>query len=62
MKEGTVISIDIREGKGFIQEEDEKTIMFLLSSVVGPMVDEEDKVSYEVVTSPQRQAVNVKKT
>lgn len=61
MKQGTVISIDIREGQGFIEEEDEKTIMFLLSAVVGPPVAEEDKVSYDIVTTPERQAVNVRK-
>jgi cold shock CspA family protein len=61
MHQGIVKSIDYREGKGYIQEVSEDLIMFLLSSVVGTALEEEDKVAYEVVTKPTRQAVNVTK-
>lgn len=61
MNQGIVKSIDYREGKGYIQEVSEDLIMFLLSSVVGPAVEEEDKVTYNIVSSPTRQAVNVTK-
>jgi cold shock CspA family protein len=61
MNQGIVKSIDYREGKGYIQEVSGDLIMFLLSSVVGTALVEEDKVVYEVVTSPTRQAVNVSK-
>jgi cold shock CspA family protein len=61
MNQGIVISIDYREGKGYIQEVSGDLIMFLLSSVVGTALVEEDKVVYEIVASPTRQAVNVSK-
>lgn len=61
MNQGIVKSIDYREGKGYIQEVSGDLIMFLLSSVVGTAVEEEDKVAYEIVSSPTRQAVNVTK-
>jgi len=61
MHQGIVKNIDYREGRGYIQEVSEDLIMFLLSSVVGTAIEEEDKVVYEVVTSPTRQAVNVTK-
>lgn len=61
MYQGIVKTIDYREGKGYIQEFDDSRIMFLLSSVVGTAVLEEDKVSYDVVQSPTRQAVKVSK-
>jgi len=61
MHQGIVKNIDYREGKGYIQEVSDDLIMFLLNSVVGTAVEEEDKVAYEIVSSPTRQAVNVKK-
>jgi cold shock CspA family protein len=61
MHEGIVKNIDYREGRGFIQEKNGNLIMFLLSSVVGTAVQEEDKVTYELVENPTRQAVNVTK-
>lgn len=61
MQKGTVLSIDVREGKGFIKAEDGSVIMFLLSSVIGDMVEEEEKVSYDIVEDPELQAVNVQK-
>lgn len=61
MQKGTVLSVDVREGKGFIKAEDGSVIMFLLSSVIGDMVEEEEKVSYDIVEDPELQAVNVQK-
>jgi cold shock CspA family protein len=61
MNQGIVKNIDYREGKGYIQEVSGDLIMFLLSSVVGTAIEEEDKVTYDIVSSPTRQAVNVEK-
>jgi len=59
---GEVLSIDHREGKGFILESGGNHIVFMLSSVNGSAIAEQDKVNYDVVETPERQAINVRKT
>jgi hypothetical protein len=58
---GEVLSMDHRERNGFILEASDNHIVFMLSSVVGPTIAEQDKVNCDVVETPERQAINISK-
>lgn len=61
MYSGTVYQIDLSLGKGLIAEANGNLIMFLLSSVIGTALKEEDKVVYDIGQNHSRMAINVRK-